>query len=191
MTCFPPSGRVDTVGGMAGGSGVTPADLQEHGSGAGPAFQDREGPSVSSSVRWPLRSHLELGALTTAVPCARLHAQQVVWEWGLEALTETVELVVSELVTNGLCASIGITGSWYQDRWRAGAPPIRLWLCSDRHKVLVQVWDGNDQKPERKEVDLEAEGGRGLLLIEALSAEWGTYRLEGSSGKCVWAVCTA
>jgi hypothetical protein len=32
---------------------------------------------------WPLQSHLELGALPTAVPCARLHARQMLWEWGL------------------------------------------------------------------------------------------------------------
>jgi hypothetical protein len=65
---------------------------------------------------------------------------------------------------------------------------VRLLLCSDKQSVLVQVWDGNDHRPERKEVDLEAVGGRGLLLVEALSAEWGTYAPERSSGKVVWAL---
>ena len=63
-----------------------------------------------------------------------------------------------------------------------------MWLCSDRQSVLVQVWDGNDRRPERKEVDLEAVGGRGLLLVEALSADWGTYKPERSTGKVVWAL---
>lgn len=49
---------------------------------------------------WPLRSYLELGALPTAVPCARLHARQLVWEWGLNGLAANTELLVSELVTN-------------------------------------------------------------------------------------------
>jgi hypothetical protein len=31
-----------------------------------------------------------------------LHARQVIWEWGLRALADTVELIVSELITNGL-----------------------------------------------------------------------------------------
>ena len=38
---------------------------------------------------WPTRSatslgaaSLLLGALPSAVPCARLHARQVLWEWG-------------------------------------------------------------------------------------------------------------
>ena len=39
--------------------------------------------------RWPLRSFLELGALPSAVPCARLHARQVLWEWRLTGLIWT------------------------------------------------------------------------------------------------------
>jgi hypothetical protein len=42
------------------------------------------------AARWPLRSALDLGALPGAVPCARLHARQVVWEWGLGRLAATV-----------------------------------------------------------------------------------------------------
>jgi len=110
------------------------------------------------------------------------------WEWGLDALGEAVELVVSELVTNSVQVSEGMTGSRYRGCWTPGVPPVRLWLCSDKQNVLVQVWDGNDRRPERKDVDLEAVGGRGLLLVEALSAEWGTYAPERSSGKVVWAL---
>jgi len=55
----------------------------------------------------PLRSYLELGALPTAVPCARLHARQLVWEWGLDGLAESSELLVSELVTNAVQAMAG------------------------------------------------------------------------------------
>ncbi len=128
-----------------------------------------------SAASWPLRSHLELGALPSAVPCARLHARQVLWEWGLNALAEAVGLIVSELVTNGVQASKGMTGSHCRGNWTPGVPPVRLWLCSNKQSVMVQVWDSNDRRPERKEVGLEAVGGRGLLLVEALSAEWGTY----------------
>jgi anti-sigma regulatory factor (Ser/Thr protein kinase) len=144
--------------------------------------------SAYTGASWPLRSHLELGALPSAVPCARLHAKQVLREWGLDALAEAVELLASELVTNGVQASEGMTESRCQGRWRPGVPSVRLWLCSDKQNVLVQVWDGSDRRPERKDVDLEAVGGRGLLLVEALSAEWGTYVPERSSGKVVWAL---
>lgn len=63
-----------------------------------------------ADTSWPLRSYLELGALPSAVPCARLHARLLAAEWGFEALAQTVELVVSELVTNAIRASEGVDG---------------------------------------------------------------------------------
>jgi anti-sigma regulatory factor (Ser/Thr protein kinase) len=142
---------------------------------------------TSQADTWPLRSHLELGALPSAVPSARLHARLVVAEWGLAELAEVVELAVSEIVTNAVQASAGLTASRYRGRWRPGRPPVRLWLRSDRERVLVEVWDASDQMPRRPELDPDAEHGRGLLLVESLSAEWGAYVPGGSTGKVVWA----
>lgn len=139
---------------------------------------------------WLLQSYLELGALPSAVPCARLHAKHVLWEWGLDGFTDTVELVVSELITNAQRASAKLTGSRFKGQWRPGVPPVRLWLYADTQRVLVQVWDGDDRMPEPQGVDLEAETGRGLLLVESLCSEWGAWRPEGTSGKLVWAVIT-
>jgi hypothetical protein len=136
---------------------------------------------------WPLKSYLELGALPTAVPCFRLHAKQLLWEWGLEGFSDSVELIVSELTTNAVAASAVLTGSRFNGRWRAGMPPVRLWLYSDKERVVVEVWDGDDRMPEAQDIDLEAESGRGLLLVATLSSEWGIYRPEGASGKVVWA----
>ena len=79
--------------------------------------------SARAAECWPLRSYLELGALPSAVPCARLHAKHVLWEWGLDALAEAIELVVSELITNGVQASDGMTGSRYRGLW---APVLRI-----------------------------------------------------------------
>jgi anti-sigma regulatory factor (Ser/Thr protein kinase) len=141
-----------------------------------------------AETAWPLQSYLELGALPTAVPCARLHSRQMAREWELEALIEGLELIVSELVTNAVRATDGLVGSHYEGRWEPGVPPVRLWLCSDSKRVIVHVWDANRQLPVRQEVEPEAESGRGLLLVEALSAEWGAYQPEGCSGKVVWAV---
>jgi len=141
-----------------------------------------------SNVQWARHSYLELGVLPTAVPCARGHASLVVGEWGLAAMAETIELVVSELVTNGLQHSAGLTWSRYNGKWVPGVPPIRLWLWSDYQQVLIQVWDGNDQMPLRRQSDVESTGGRGLLLVERLSEGWGAYVPEGATGKVVWAV---
>src|ERR1700690_360530 len=122
------NGRASTVPAVVR-PGSAPA---EHGSGAGPAPIRGQG----DGCHWPLRSYLELGALPTAVPCFRLHAKQMLWEWGLEELSHSVELVVSELVTNAQRASAGLTGSRYGGRWIPGVPPVRLWLCADKERVL-------------------------------------------------------
>src|SRR5215470_10571216 len=71
--------------------------------------------------RWPLRTSLELGALSSAVPCARLHTCQVLWEWQQTSLIETAELVVSELMTNAIAATQAISSPC----------PVRLQLVSD------------------------------------------------------------
>lgn len=83
---------------------VIPGDHPERCSGAGTAFQ--------------FVSMLELAALPTAIACARLHAVNVLHEWGLRNLADDAALVVSELMTNALNASVAM-----DDR-----PPIALGL---------------------------------------------------------------
>ena len=68
------------------------------------------------------RGFLELGALAGAVPCARLHARLVLAEWGLAALSETLELVTSELVTNGVRASRAMGRDAVRPRRGTGEP---------------------------------------------------------------------
>jgi anti-sigma regulatory factor (Ser/Thr protein kinase) len=132
---------------------------------------------------WPRHSFLELGALDGAVPSARLHTRHVLREWGLAALDDG-ELVVSELVTNGVQASRAMTHA-----------AIRLWLASDQVQVVICVWDASPQPPVRIDPAQDAEHGRGLLLVEAVSKQWGWFPAEpgspwanGHRGKVVWAV---
>ena len=63
------------------------------------------GPASGPRSAWEFESALAIGALPTATPCARLHARNIACEWGLHALADTIELVVSELVTNAVKAS--------------------------------------------------------------------------------------
>jgi anti-sigma regulatory factor (Ser/Thr protein kinase) len=114
------------------------------------------------------------------VPCARLHARAVLWEWGL-SVGENVELVVSEIVTNAVHASRTLT--------QPGV--LRLWLLSDRRRVLVMVWDGNREHPAPPAhgTDEIREGGWGLLLVETISDQWSWYFVPETGGKVVWALC--
>jgi hypothetical protein len=137
---------------------------------------------------WPLRSYLQLGALPGAVPCARLHTKLVLWEWRLDHLVDTAELLVSEIVTNAVRAAVAPVSGQGENEQPGGVPSVWFWLAADRQNALIQVWDGSQEAPSWHEVDTEAESGRGLLLVERLSAQWGTYTPDGWTGKVVWAI---
>ena len=127
------------------------------------------------------RSSLVLGALPGAVPCARLHARQVLWEWAVPVDVDTAELLVSELVTNGLKAA-----------WATHSdPPISLTLSASGNVLAIEVWDGNPHPPVLRELDdgvppLDDESGRGLFLVHALSEKWGWYPTGNPAGKVTW-----
>jgi anti-sigma regulatory factor (Ser/Thr protein kinase) len=128
---------------------------------------------------WPLHSFLELGALPGAVPCARLHARHLAWEWGhLDALGSDTALLVSELVTNAVAATRAMNPDW----------PVRLWLLADATQIAILVWDASPQPPVRTQADTDAESGRGLLLVETISSQWGWYPAGDTIGKVVWAI---
>jgi anti-sigma regulatory factor (Ser/Thr protein kinase) len=127
------------------------------------------------SEAWPLWTCLELAPLPTAAACARLHAKQVLWEWGLEWLVDNAELLVSELITNAIRAS------WSPKE--KGLVALRL-LGNDE-RVLIEVWDQCPDDPSPREAEDDAESGRGFAVIEALSYQWGWRRVSASL-KVVW-----
>ncbi len=141
-----------------------------------PSADDREN---NFAGQWPLQSFLELGALPGAVPCARVHARQMLWEWGVTELADVTELVISELVTNAIQIS----------RADAHAAPVRLWLLADTASALILVWDASPLPPVRMSSGANDENGRGLLLVDTLSAQWNWYfPRQPRSGKVVWAL---
>jgi anti-sigma regulatory factor (Ser/Thr protein kinase) len=133
---------------------------------------------------WPLRSSLELGALPTAVPCACVHTQLLLWEWGLNSLAEGAELLVSELVTNAVNATAGRDGQ-----------VVSLHLSGNATKVLIEVHDADPQPPGRRDPREPGEGNPeardGVLLVAALSTRWDWYPTEDPPGKVVWCELTA
>jgi hypothetical protein len=107
----------------------------------------------------------------------------------LAGLADTAELVVSEIITNAVRAATPIARQQHETVQLARAQLLRFWLTSDRRSVLIQVWDSDHHRPVRKDAGPDAEAGRGLQLIEALSTQWGCYAPDGQGGKIVWAVC--
>jgi anti-sigma regulatory factor (Ser/Thr protein kinase) len=156
----------------AGRGGALRASNTEHGSGSGTVLQ------VDSAIQeWPLVSELSLAALPTAPACARGHVRSLAHEWGLADLADTAELLASELVTNAIQASARLK--------TLATPVVRIRVTSDRESLTVHVWDANEAVPIRHEAGPDDDGGRGLMIIDALSAAWGSY--PDSTGKSVWA----
>ncbi len=141
-----------------------------------PPLADAQGNGVTG--RWPQRSFLELGTLPSAVPCARLHTRQLLWEWQLTDLSDSAELLVSEIVTNAIQVS----------RADAQTAPVRLWLLADRARLLILVWDASPLPPVRMSTSDDTENGRGLLLVETISTRWDWYAPPQTGGKVVWAL---
>ncbi|WP_424865324.1 MULTISPECIES: SpoIIE family protein phosphatase [unclassified Streptomyces] len=99
---------------------------------------------------------------------ARRLARRALARWGMEDLTDSVELLVSEVVTNAV---------------RYASKPVTLRLL--RTDVLrCEVGDDVPQLPRLRQARATDEGGRGLYLVNRLARRWGATRL--STGKVVW-----
>ncbi|MFE5680894.1 SpoIIE family protein phosphatase [Streptomyces erythrochromogenes] len=104
----------------------------------------------------------------TAPGRARRFARRALTRWGLEELSDSLELLVSEVVTNAV---------------RYAERPVTLRLL--RTDVLrCEVGDDSPQLPRQRRARDTDEGGRGLFLVNRLARRWGATRL--SSGKVVW-----
>jgi anti-sigma regulatory factor (Ser/Thr protein kinase) len=106
---------------------------------------------MATARPWPLHDFLALGALPSAVPCTRLHTRHLLRELALADLADSVELIVSELITNAIQAS-------HAEMW---ADPIQLWLMSDTTQVLILVWDASPHPPMRMNATENVEKGPG------------------------------
>ena len=107
----------------------------------------------------------------TTPAAARRFVRDVLHRWSAGFLEEPVLLCTGELVTNAIVhVSSDIE--------------VEVTLVGD--VVRVAVHDASPTPPLRQAPGADAESGRGLLLVEALSARWGVERLGSADGKAVW-----
>lgn len=87
-----------------------------------------------------------------------------------ENIFEDALLIVSELVTNAV---------------RHATPPITIEVaCRAPEGLSVRVSDGSPLLPSGRPTTSHDESGRGMALVDLLSAEWGVEPAE--PGKAVW-----
>ncbi|MBZ9644508.1 SpoIIE family protein phosphatase [Streptomyces sp. PSKA30] len=118
----------------------------------------------------PIRAGWAVWRLPDAVMHARRFTSRTLRRWKVREGADAVLLVVSELVTNALVHTGG---------------PVHLDLTLRGERVRVSVSDASPRAPAKPViVDWEATGGRGLLLVEAMSESFGSVPVAG--GKQVW-----
>jgi hypothetical protein len=89
--------------------------------------------------------------------------------WGLAEFGFTMELILSELITNAI---------------RYGTAPIHVRLIRDR-TLICEVADGSSTSPHLRYAATTDEGGRGLFLVSQMAERWGTRYTP--QGQVIWA----
>ncbi|MFF3243786.1 SpoIIE family protein phosphatase [Streptomyces sp. NPDC002870] len=97
-------------------------------------------------------------------------------DWGLEKLTDELELLVSEIVTNALIhgqSAVDVRIRKYEDRLR-----VEVRDNEPHPPIPAAILDIEETRND------EAESGRGLLIVDAIASDWGSS--PTGRGKTTW-----
>jgi len=163
---------------MSGAPGTVTGPILSAGRGS---HSGAQGDAETNGSR-PHRSYVELAAHPGAVSHARRCTRQALAAWRLDSIADDAALVVSELVTNAVTATLEMQA----------AAPVALYVALEHGRLYVLVWDCCPDLPARRDHASDAESGhglelsgRGLRLVTALSADWGACAQPG--GEVTWA----
>jgi serine phosphatase RsbU (regulator of sigma subunit) len=101
----------------------------------------------------------------------RYHIRRVLNRWRIPAdVVESAVPVADELITNALTH---------------GEPPVHFTLRHMPYRIVIEVTDSNPQLPQIRHTGADAEHGRGLHIVAAVTSRWGSR--VTTAGKVVWA----
>jgi anti-sigma regulatory factor (Ser/Thr protein kinase) len=120
------------------------------------------------TVQRPRR--ISLAAGPAAAADARGQVRAAIRAWDVPVDVETAVLLTSELVTNALRHETGRT--------------ITLTVACVCGQLRVDVHDTSRSAPMPVKAPVDAEAGRGLLLVASLSTDWGFH--QTAAGKAVY-----
>ncbi|MCW7986655.1 6-phosphofructokinase [Streptomyces platensis subsp. clarensis] len=109
----------------------------------------------------------------SSVSEARKFAVEALSAWGVRDRLDDVCLCLSEAATNALVHA-GPPSFGFRARLAISGPVVRL-----------EIHDQGADRPHRKHPRLDDTSGRGLLLVDELSDDWGVEEQQGI-GKTVW-----
>ena len=113
---------------------------------------------------------MSVPSLPRSVGALRRFAVATSRDQGFTGDYDALALLVSEVATNALLHGRG---------------EVQLSVAQRARRLRVEVTDASDQRPVRRDASYLAEGGRGLALLDQLSASWGVDSLP-VRGKVVW-----
>ncbi len=116
----------------------------------------------------------EFPAVPRSVSAARRFVREVASAEEMQVPLEVVALLTSELATNAVI--FGNADVFAVEVGRGGRAP---------GGIRVEVVDSNPAAPALREPNDDDVHGRGLLLVNSLASDWGSYNLPGAK-KAVW-----
>lgn len=120
-----------------------------------------------------MQAYAHFGRSSDQIPEARAFVRETLFRWGETAVLNDALLVASELFTNAVIH---------------GSGRIDVYVTLDAEALRIAVVDDGRRTPERwpKRDATTALGGRGLLIVDALSSTWGN-NFDPAGRTRVWA----
>ena len=118
-----------------------------------------------------------LPSVPESVRMARFHVRAALGFHELAQYADDAEIITSELVTNAIQHVCG------DGTETVGITLARTW---NPEAVTVTVTDSSPEGPAMCEATAGSDRGRGLRIVEALSAHWGWHPEDG--GKAIFAI---
>lgn len=113
-------------------------------------------------------ARVQLSSHPTSAAAARRFVHEALDGWGCED-RDAVLVCTDELVTNAI---VHVSSD------------IEVVVCRRREAIRVEVHDASPRPPLRRVHRPDADSGRGLRVVEALSTRWGVD--AAVDGKVVW-----
>lgn len=115
---------------------------------------------IRPALERPRRISLPSGPLAAAE--ARSQVQAYIYAWDVPVESPVAALLTSELVTNAIKHETGES--------------VMLVISCTWGQLRVDVHDTSPSIPVPIDAPVEAEAGRGLMLVSSLATDWGWYR---------------